>query len=229
MKRTLTYNRYPLIICALGLLLGGLHSLFQLHQTPADTWTAAYLTAREGTELMLTENSTDPQVLRSLLHLLIGVPLLGGLRFYRAEMGRLLTVTLLYNLLYCGAQALCATVAVHALPAAAAVRLIGISLFSDTLVLFGFAVLCAGLCVTRGEKVGVLLGAAAFLLAVMALFLLPVPLRQYNPVLWCLCSAFPTDETLFAYPLWGYYAAGSALLAVWVLLWGRVLKTKDIL
>ena len=52
----------------------------------------------------------------------------------------------------------------------------------------------------------------------MALFLLPVPLRQYNPVLWCLCSAFPTDETLFAYPLWGYYAAGSALLAVWVLL-----------
>ena len=82
---------------------------------------------------------------------------------------------------------------------------------------------------TRGEKVGVLLGAAAFLLAVMALFLLPVPLRQYNPVLWCLCSAFPTDETLFAYPLWGYYAAGSALLAVWVLLWGRVLKTKDIL
>lgn len=248
MKRTLAYNRYPLVICALGLLLGGLHSLFQLHQTPADTWTAAYLTAREGTELMLTENSTDPQVLRSLLHLLIGVPLLGGLfsrgyavkgifaatrrgrylRFYRAEMGRLLTVTLLYNLLYCGAQALCATVAVHALPAAAAVRLIGISLFSDTLVLFGFVVLCAGLCVTRGEKVGVLLGAAAFLLAVMALFLLPVPLRQYNPVLWCLCSAFPTDETLFAYPLWGYYAAGSALLAVWVLLWGRVLKTKDI-
>ena len=64
---------------------------------------------------------------------------------------------------------------------------------------------------------------------VLALFLLPVPLRQYNPVLWCLCSAFPTDETLFAYPLWGYYAAGSALLAVWVLLWGRVLKTKDIL
>lgn len=172
MKRTLAYNRYPLVICTLGLLLGGLHSLFQLHQTPADTWTAAYLTAREGTELMLTENSTDPQVLRSLLHLLIGVPLLGGLfsrgyavkgifaatrrgrylRFYRAEMGRLLTVTLLYNLLYCGAQALCATVAVHALPAAAAVRLIGISLFSDTLVLFGFAVLCAGLCVTRGEK-----------------------------------------------------------------------------
>ena len=228
MKRTLAYNRYPLVICALGLLLGGLHSLFQLHQTPADTWTAAYLTAREGTELMLTENSTDPQVLRSLLHLLIGVPLLGGLfsrgyavkgifaatrrgrylHFYRAEMGRLLTVTL---------------------PAAAAVRLIGISLFSDTLVLFGFAVLCAGLCVTRGEKAGVLLGAAAFLLAVMALFLLPVPLRQYNPVLWCLCSAFPTDETLFAYPLWGYYAAGSALLAVWVLLWGRVLKKKDIL
>ena len=81
--------------------------------------------------------------------------------------------------------------------------------------------LCAGLCVTRGEKAGVLLGAAAFLL--------PVPLRQYNPVLWCLCSAFPTDETLFAYPLWGYYAAGSALLAVWVLLWGRVLKKKDIL
>ena len=79
MKRTLAYNRYPLVICALGLLLGGLHSLFQLHQTPADTWTAAYLTAREGTELMLTENSTDPQVLRSLLHLLIGVPLLGGL------------------------------------------------------------------------------------------------------------------------------------------------------
>ena len=38
------------------------------------TWTAAYLTAREGTELMLTENSTDPQVLRSRLHLLIGVP-----------------------------------------------------------------------------------------------------------------------------------------------------------
>ena len=149
------------------------------------------------------------------------------LRFYRAEMGRLLAVTLLYNLLYCGAQALCATVAVHALPAGAAVRLMGISLFSDTLVLFGFAVLCAGLCVTRGEKVGVLLGAAAFLLAVMALFLLPVPMRQYNPVLWC--SAFPTDETLFAYPLWGYYAAGSALLAVWVLLWGRVLKTKDIL
>ena len=69
MKRTLAYNRYPLVICALGLLLGGLHSLFQLHQTPADTWTAAYLTAREGTELMLTENSTDPQVLRSLLHL----------------------------------------------------------------------------------------------------------------------------------------------------------------
>ena len=119
MKRTLAYNRYPLVICALGLLLGGLHSLFQLHQTPADTWTAAYLTAREGTELMLTENSTDPQVLRSLLHLLIGVPLLGGLfsrgyavkgifaatrrgrylRFYRAEMGRLLAVTLLYNLL----------------------------------------------------------------------------------------------------------------------------------
>ena len=249
MKRTLAYNRYPLVICALGLLLGGLHSLFQLHQTPADTWTAAYLTAREGTELMLTENSTDPQVLRSLLHLLIGVPLLGGLfsreyqvkgvfiaprrgrylRFYRAEMGRLLTVTLLYNLLYCGAQALCATVAVHDLPAGAAVRLIGISLFSDTLVLFGFAVLCAGLCVTRGEKAGVLLGAAAFLLAVMALFLLPVPLRQYSPVLWCLCSAFPTDETLFAYPLWGYYAAGSALLAVWVLLWGRVLKKKDIL
>lgn len=249
MKRTLAYNRYPLVICALGLLLGGLHSLFQLHQTPADTWTAAYLTAREGTELMLTENSTDPQVLRSLLHLLIGVPLLGGLfsreyqvkgvfiatrrgrylRFYRAEMGRLLAVTLLYNLLYCGAQALCATVAVHALPAGNAVRLMGISLFSDTLVLFGFAVLCAGLCVTRGEKVGVLLGAAAFLLAVMALFLLPVPLRQYNPVLWCLCSAFPTDETLFAYPLWGYYTAGSALLAVWVLLWGRVLKTKDIL
>lgn len=214
MKRTLAYNRYPLVICALGLLLGGLHSLFQLHQTPADTWTAAYLTAREGTELMLTENSTDPQVLRSLLHLLIGVPLLGGLfsrgyavkgifaatrrgrylHFYRAEMGRLLTVTLLYNLLYCGAQ-----------------------------------VLCAGLCVTRGEKAGVLLGAAAFLLAVMALFLLPVPLRQYNPVLWCLCSAFPTDETLFAYPLWVYYTAGSALLAVWVLLWGRVLKTKDIL
>ena len=96
-------------------------------------------------------------------------------------MGRLLAVTLLYNLLYCGAQALCATVAVHALPAGAAVRLIGISLFSDTLVLFGFAVLCAGLCVTRGEKAGVLLGAAAF------------------------------------------------LLAVWVLLWGRVLKTKDIL
>ena len=234
MKRTLAYNRYPLVICALGLLLGGLHSLFQLHQTPADTWTAAYLTAREGTELMLTENSTDPQVLRSLLHLLIGVPLLGGLfsrgyavkgifaatrrgrylHFYRAEMGRLLTVTLLYNLLYCGAQALCATVAVHALPAAAAVRQIGIS---------------AGLCVTRGEKAGGLLGAAAFLLAVMALFLLPVPLRQYNPVLWCLCSAFPTDETLFAYPLWGYYAAGSALLAVWVLLWGRVLKKKDIL
>lgn len=137
MKRTLATNRYPLVICALGLLLGGLHSLFQLHQTPADTWTAAYLTAREGTELMLTENSTDPQVLRSLLHLLIGVPLLGGLfsreyqvkgvfiatrrgrylRFYRAEMGRLLAVTLLYNLLYCGAQALCATVAVHALPA----------------------------------------------------------------------------------------------------------------
>lgn len=107
MKRTLAYNRYPLVICALGLLLGGLHSLFQLHQTPADTWTAAYLTAREGTELMLTENSTDPQVLRSLLHLLIGVPLLGGLfsrgyavkgifaatrrgrylHFYRAEMG----------------------------------------------------------------------------------------------------------------------------------------------
>lgn len=190
MKRTLAYNRYPLVICTLGLLLGGLHSLFQLHQTPADTWTAAYLTAREGTELMLTENSTDPQVLRSLLHLLIGVPLLGGLfsrgyavkgifaatrrgrylRFYRAEMGRLLTVTLLYNLLYCGAQALCATVAVHALPAGAAVRLIGISLFSDTLVLFGFVVLCAGLCVTRGEKAGVLLGAAAFLLAVMALF-----------------------------------------------------------
>lgn len=249
MKRTLAYNRYPLVICALGLLLGGLHSLFQLHQTPADTWTAAYLTAREGTELMLTENSTDPQVLRSLLHLLIGVPLLGGLfsrgyqvkgvfiatrrgrylRFYRAEMGRLLAVTLLYNLLYCGVQALCATVAVHALPAGATVRLIGISLFSDTLVLFGFAVLCAGLCVTRGEKAGVLLGAAAFLLAVMALFLLPVPLRQYNPVLWCLCSAFPTDETLFAYPLWVYYTAGSALLAVWVLLWGRVLKTKDIL
>lgn len=249
MKRTLATNRYPLVICALGLLLGGLHSLFQLHQTPADTWTVAYLTAREGTELMLTENSTDPQVLRSLLHLLIGVPLLGGLfsreyqvkgvfiatrrgrylRFYRAEMGRLLAVTLLYNLLYCGAQALCATVAVHALPAGAAVRLIGISLFSDTLVLFGFAVLCAGLCVTRGEKTGVLLGAAAFLLAVMALFLLPVPLRQCNPVLWCLCSAFPTDETLFAYPLWGYYATGSALLAVWVLLWGRVLKTKDIL
>ena len=184
MKRTLAYNRYPLVICALGLLLGGLHSLFQLHQTPADTWTAAYLTAREGTELMLTENSTDPQVLRSLLHLLIGVPLLGGLfsrgyqvkgvfiatrrgrylRFYRAEMGRLLAVTLLYNLLYCSAQALCATVAVHALPAGATVRLIGISLFSDTLVLFGFAVLCAGLCVTRGEKAGVLLGAAAFLL-----------------------------------------------------------------
>lgn len=161
MKRTLAYNRYPLVICALGLLLGGLHSLFQLHQTPADTWTAAYLTAREGTELMLTENSTDPQVLRSLLHLLIGVPLLGGL-------------------------------------------------FSR-----GYAV--------KG------IFAAAFLLAVMALFLLPVPLRQYNPVLWCLCSAFPTDETLFAYPLWGYYAAGSALLAVWVLLWGRVLKTKDIL
>ena len=45
MKRTLAYNRYPLVICALGLLLGGLHSLFQLHQTPADTWTAAYLTA----------------------------------------------------------------------------------------------------------------------------------------------------------------------------------------
>ena len=241
MKRTLATNRYPLVICALGLLLGRLHSLFQLHQTPADTWTAAYLTAREGTELMLTENSTDPQVLRSLLHLLIGVPLLGGLfsreyqvkgvfiatrrgrylRFYRAEMGRLLAVTLLYNLLYCGAQALCATVAVHALPAGAAVRLIGISLFSDTLVLFSFAVLCAGLCVTRGEKVGVLLGAAAFLL--------PVPLRQYNPVLWCLCSAFPTDETLFAYPLWVYYTAGSALLAVWMLLWGRVLKTKDIL
>ena len=81
----------------------------------------------------------------------------------------------------------------------------------------------------RGEKAGVLLGAAAFLLAVMALFLLPVPLRQYNPVLWCLCSAFPTDEALFAYPLWVYYTAGSALLAVWVLLWGRVLKTKDIL
>lgn len=69
MKRTLAYNRYPLVICTLGLLLGGLHSLFQLHQTPADTWTAAYLTAREGTELMLTENSTDPQVLRSLLQL----------------------------------------------------------------------------------------------------------------------------------------------------------------
>lgn len=79
MKRTLAYNLYPLVICTLGLLLGGLHSLFQLHQTPADTWTAAYLIAREGTELMLTENSTDPQVLRSLLHLLIGVPLLGGL------------------------------------------------------------------------------------------------------------------------------------------------------
>ena len=46
MKRTLAYNRYPLVICALGLLLGGLHSLFQLHQTPADTWTAAYLIAR---------------------------------------------------------------------------------------------------------------------------------------------------------------------------------------
>ena len=249
MKRAFATNRYPLAVCALALLLGALHSLFQLHQTPADTWTAAYLTAREGTELMLTENSTDPQVLRSLLHLLIGVPLLGGLfsreyqvkgvfiatrrgrylRFYRAEMGRLLAVTLLYNLLYCGAQALCATVAVHAMPVGAAVRLIGISLFSDTLVLFGFAVLCAGLCVTRGEKTGVLLGAAAFLLAVMALFFLPVPLRQYNPVLWCLCSAFPTDETLFAYPLWGYYTAGSALLAVWVLLWGRVLKTKDIL
>lgn len=126
MKRTLAYNRYPLVICALGLLLGGLHSLFQLHQTPADTWIAAYLTAREGTELMLTENSTDPQVLRSLLHLLIGVPLLGGLfsreyqvkgvfiatrrgrylRFYRAEMGRLLAVTLLYNLLYCSTQGL---------------------------------------------------------------------------------------------------------------------------
>ena len=61
MKRTLAYNRYPLVICTLGLLLGGLHSLFQLHQTPADTWTAAYLTAREGTELMLTENSTIPK------------------------------------------------------------------------------------------------------------------------------------------------------------------------
>lgn len=249
MKRALAYNRYPLVICALGLLLGGLHSLFQLHQTPADTWTAAYLTARERAELMLTENSTDPQVLRSLLHLLIGVPLLGGLfsrgyqikgvfsatrrgrylRFYRAEMGRLLAVTLLYNLLYCGAQALCATVAVHALPTGNAAWLLGISLFSDTLVLFGFAVLCAGLCVTRGEKAGVLLGAAAFLLTVMALFLLPVSLRQYDPVIWCLCSVFPTDETLFTYPLWGYYAAGSALLAVWVLLWGRVLKTKDIL
>ena len=233
MKRTLATNRYPLVICALGLLLGGLHSLFQLHQTPADTWTAAYLTAREGTELMLTENSTDPQVLFSRGYAVKGIFAATRrgryLRFYRAEMGRLLTVTLLYNLLYCGAQALCATVAVHALPAGAAVRLIGISLFSDTLVLFGFVVLCAGLCVTRGEKAGVLLGAAAFLLAVMALFLLPVPLRQYNPVLWCLCSAFPTDETLFAYPLWGYYAAGSALLAVWVLLWGRVLKTKDIL
>ena len=208
MKRTLAYNRYPLVICTLGLLLGGLHSLFQLHQPPADTWTAAYLTAREGTELMLTENSTDPQVLRSLLHLLIGVPLLGGLfsrgyavkgifaatrrgrylRFYRAEMGRLLTVTLLYNLLYCGAQALCATVAVHALPAG-----------------------------------------AAFLLAVMALFLLPVPLRQYNPVLWCLCSAFPNDPMLFTHPVWVYYTAGSAILAAWVLLGGRVLKTKDIL
>jgi len=45
MKRTLAYNRYPLVICTLGLLLGGLHSLFQLHQTPADTRTAAYLTA----------------------------------------------------------------------------------------------------------------------------------------------------------------------------------------
>ena len=61
------------------MLLGGLHSLVQLHQTPAETWTAAYLTGRGGSELMLTGNSTDPQVLRSLLHLLIGVPLLGGL------------------------------------------------------------------------------------------------------------------------------------------------------
>ena len=119
--------------------------------------------------------------------------------------------------------------AVHALPTGAAVRLIGISLFSDTLVLFGFAVLCAGLCVTRGEKAGVLLGAAAFLLAVMALFLLPVPLRQYNPVLWCLCSAFPNDPMLFTHPVWVYYTAGSAILAAWVLLGGRVLKTKDIL
>ena len=155
MKRTLAYNRYPLVICTLGLLLGGLHSLFQLHQTPADTWTAAYLTAREGTELMLTENSTDPQVLRSRGYAVKGIFAATRrgryLRFYRAEMGRLLAVTLLYNLLYCGAQALCATVAVHALPAAAAVRLMGISLFSDTLVLFGRyrcanTIRCSGAC-----------------------------------------------------------------------------------
>lgn len=57
MKRTLAYNRYPLVICTLGLLLGGLHSLFQLHQTPADTWTAAYLTAREaGTTFVIASH-----------------------------------------------------------------------------------------------------------------------------------------------------------------------------
>ena len=154
---------------------------------------------------MLTENSTDPQVLRSLLHLLIGVPLLGGLfsreyqvkgvfiatrrgrylRFYRTEMGRLLAVTLLYNLLNCGAQVLCANGGGPRPACRCRSSTIGISLFSDTLVLFGFAVLCAGLR-DPGRKAGVLLGAAAFLLAVMALFLLPVPLRQYNPVLWCL-------------------------------------------
>ena len=249
MKRTLAYNRYPLVICALGLLLGGLHSLFQLHQTPADTWTAAYLTAREGTELMLTENSTDPQVLRSLLHLLIGVPLLGGLfsrgyavkgifaatrrgrylHFYRAEMGRLLTVTLLYNLLYCGAQALCATVAVHALPAAAAVRLIGISLFSDTLVLFGFAVLCAGLCVTRGEKSRRTVGrrrlftgcygavfAAGTAAPIQSGALVPVQCISHGRNALCLSPVGLLHRR---------QRTAGGVGAVW----GRVLKTKDIL
>ncbi len=47
MKRTLAYNRYPLVICALGLLLGGSAQSVPAAPDPADTWTAAYLTARE--------------------------------------------------------------------------------------------------------------------------------------------------------------------------------------
>lgn len=243
-------KKYILIIYAIEFLIGIYISSVRLFNVDANSLINAFTIARETNYLDFSSDVFDMQTVISLLNIIICIPLIGCIfnrnyiakccfaatrvkkysRFYLSEIINLFKYTVISQFLYetgifIYSAAKCASFTVNT----EFVRIFLLSVLNSTLILYIFVIMTAIVSVMTNDKVGIIsmITVSSFLVGV--LFIVPIKVKQYNPMLWYFMRAFPNNAELFTHNVLFYYAAILLIIIVIIAAGLNILKKKDVL